>query len=273
LRAVRERAAEQAFREEIERLDEAHRQRLADNAAAATEENLILVDRLRRGAAAAFEEYGDAATAAADNAREAVNRSLQSMEDALVDFVTTGKLNFRELVDSILADLARLVIRQSITGPLSQALGGALGGLFPGATPGIGAGVPGNSIAGAPVFHGGGRAGDPSGRRRTGIDPALFLGAPRLHRGGLAGDEVPIIAQRGERVLSRAETADYDGMRQAPQVHINIDNRGAPVNAEVRNQRWDGRSLVVDVLLDDVSRRGPFTQGLQRTFGLREQAV
>ena len=45
------------------------------------------------------------------------------MEDALVEFVTTGKLDFQSLVDSMIADIARLVIQQSITRPLAQSLG------------------------------------------------------------------------------------------------------------------------------------------------------
>ena len=44
------------------------------------------------------------------------------MEDALVSFVTTGKLEFSSLVQSILADLVRLSIRQQITGPLFSAI-------------------------------------------------------------------------------------------------------------------------------------------------------
>tara|TARA_R100000773_G_scaffold532_7_gene1028 strand:- start:1396 stop:1878 length:483 start_codon:yes stop_codon:yes gene_type:complete len=45
------------------------------------------------------------------------------MEDALVKFVMTGKLNFSDLTRSILADLARIAVRQAIMQPLK--------GLFP----------------------------------------------------------------------------------------------------------------------------------------------
>ena len=44
-----------------------------------------------------------------------------------MSFVKTGKLDFSDLVDSILEDLARLAIRQAIMGPLVSALNGALG--------------------------------------------------------------------------------------------------------------------------------------------------
>lgn len=52
--------------------------------------------------------------------------SFKNAEDALVSFVTTGKLDFKQFADSIIQDLARIAVRQAILGPL---LGG-LGSLF-----------------------------------------------------------------------------------------------------------------------------------------------
>jgi lambda family phage tail tape measure protein len=50
--------------------------------------------------------------------------SFQSAEDAMVSLFTTGKFGFKEMIDSIRADLARLAIRQAITAPLAGLLGG-----------------------------------------------------------------------------------------------------------------------------------------------------
>lgn len=60
---------------------------------------------------------------------EVVTNAFSKAEDALVDFVKTGKLDFKGLVDSILTDLIRLTVRQGILAPIAGALGGALGGL------------------------------------------------------------------------------------------------------------------------------------------------
>ncbi|QLH40848.1 MAG: hypothetical protein HWD60_00090 [Defluviicoccus sp.] len=72
------------------------------------------------------------------------------MEDALVGFVATGKLDFASLVDAMIADLTRLTLRMAVLGPLAQALsGGASGlgslisGLFGAPAPTPGSGEPG----------------------------------------------------------------------------------------------------------------------------------
>ena len=40
---------------------------------------------------------------------------IKKMEDSLLDFVTTGKLNFRDLANSIIKDMARIAIQQTFT--------------------------------------------------------------------------------------------------------------------------------------------------------------
>jgi methyl-accepting chemotaxis protein len=42
--------------------------------------------------------------------------AIKGMEDALVNFVTTGKMSFKDLVDSIIADLVRIQIRKALVG-------------------------------------------------------------------------------------------------------------------------------------------------------------
>jgi hypothetical protein len=135
--------------------------------------------------------------------------------------VKTGKLDFRDLVTSMIADLAKLAARRFILGPIANALSGALGsagGLF------------------ANILHAGGLVGSPGPGRMV---PALaFAGAPRMHAGGWAGikpDEVPAILQRGERVLSRREAAGY-GRTSAPVVNVTIMARDAESFRQSRTQ-------------------------------------
>lgn len=60
--------------------------------------------------------------------------AFKSAEDALLNFVQTGKLNFKDLVQSMLADLARVRIREFLTGGDKEGVGfnlfGKIGDLF-----------------------------------------------------------------------------------------------------------------------------------------------
>lgn len=80
------------------------------------------------GASEAARNYFDESQNVFKQTEEAVGGAFKGMEDALVDFVKTGKLDFKSLVDSIISDIARIVIKQQITGPLAGLLGQALGG-------------------------------------------------------------------------------------------------------------------------------------------------
>uniref|UniRef100_UPI0040481EEF phage tail tape measure C-terminal domain-containing protein n=1 Tax=Yoonia sp. TaxID=2212373 RepID=UPI0040481EEF len=123
--------------------------------------------------------------------------AFQSAENAVATFVKSGKLDFRDLVTSMIADLAKLAARRFILGPIANALSGALGGA---------GGIFAN------ILHAGGMVGATAPGRMV---PAMaFAAAPRMHSGGVAGlrhDEVPAILQRGERVLSRREAQSYGG--------------------------------------------------------------
>ena len=153
-------------------------------------------DAAKSGWAAVTATLSDYASKAKDigaDVGQALVGAVQSAEDAVGEFVKTGKLNFGDLVTSILADLAKLAVRKSVLGPIADMLSGALGGI--------------GGIF-ARVLHTGGMVGSTTSSRMI---PALaFAGAPRMHSGGWAGlrpDEVPAILQKGERVLSRRELA------------------------------------------------------------------
>jgi lambda family phage tail tape measure protein len=82
----------------------------------------------------AFQEYTDNATNAALAAQRIFQKTTQGMEDMIVNFAKTGKLEFRGFINSILEDLLRSQIRQvmsqvlSISGGTGQSSGGSLFG-------------------------------------------------------------------------------------------------------------------------------------------------
>jgi hypothetical protein len=175
----------------------------------AREADLRASTHWRDGAIRALEDYIASARDAAAATEQAFARGFGRAENALVGFVTTGRLEFKSLADSILADLTRMAVRQSITAPLAGLLQGAFagGGMFG-------------------LFHQGGIVGErPPAVRQA--DPGLFAHAPRFHGGGLIGwpglrpDEVPIIARRGEEVLTRSDPRHRDNRQEGART-INV---------------------------------------------------
>lgn len=75
-----------------------------------------------------FIEIGKTVNDFGAQAEATLVNAFNSAEDALVEFVTTGKISFKSLVTSILADLTRLLARQAIAGLLTSLAGAAIGG-------------------------------------------------------------------------------------------------------------------------------------------------
>jgi len=105
---------------------------------AQTQFNIIQADQLDqqnnalRGLSDGLRDYMREAAKMGDATKNAVTNAFRGMEDAMVEFVKTGKLNFSSLANSIVSDLIRIQVQQSITGPLSGILKNSLGYLFGG---------------------------------------------------------------------------------------------------------------------------------------------
>jgi len=86
-----------------------------------------------QGAGRAFKNYIDDAADTAKQTEQLFSNAFSGIEDALVKFVTTGKLDFKSLADSIIADLVRIAIKQQVVAALKTAatfFGFANGGAF-----------------------------------------------------------------------------------------------------------------------------------------------
>ena len=68
--------------------------------------------------------FKDSIKSVQESMADVVVKGIKGMEDALVNFVTTGKLSFKDLTKSIISDMARMAIQQSITKPLANFVGG-----------------------------------------------------------------------------------------------------------------------------------------------------
>lgn len=105
------------------------------------------------GLQSASAEYFARITDDAANFSQAFTGIMGALENTFVTFAKTGKFEFKGLVDSIIADIARIVVRQQITAPIANAVNGAigatgigglsgfLGNLFGGANRGVSSGL------------------------------------------------------------------------------------------------------------------------------------
>ncbi len=87
------------------------------------EKTKSVVDKMKE----ALTEYAKKAADVGTQVKDAMTNALKGMEDALVNFVTTGKLAFKDLARSILNDITRIFIRKTIMAPFGGWLDGLLG--------------------------------------------------------------------------------------------------------------------------------------------------
>ena len=189
-----------------------------------------------------------------------------------MDFVKTGKLDFKSFVDSVITDLIRMQVQSRITGPLAGALNTFVGSMFGGAA---GTSAP---AASASLAHTGGVIGADSLQSRV-VHPAVFADAPRFHSGGVVGKEVPIIAKEGETVFTPGQMVALGGaMNASPQVNVAVNIQNNVSNAEARTEvsRDANGNLNLNVFIEEVenrlarnvSRGNGLAPTLERRYGL-----
>ena len=74
------------------------------------------------GAKSAWEDYRDSAADVAGQTRDLFGNMFSGAEDALTQFVKTGKLSFKDFADSVIEDLIRIQVRKAMVGFLGNAV-------------------------------------------------------------------------------------------------------------------------------------------------------
>ncbi|KCV36310.1 phage tail tape measure protein, lambda family [Bordetella bronchiseptica 00-P-2730] len=222
----------------------------------------VLEGDWKKGAEGAFNDYAETVGNVASATRNAFADAFKGAEDALVQFVTTGKLSFAELADSVIADLMRITVRQSITGPLASVLGSVFSNAF-------GSALPATASWAMPELAGRRAMGGPTLPRRlyevAENGPELYDegGRTYLLAGGDGGHVTPLT--HSSYRPSTPVTVNLHGVESQPQVRARPDARGGLTLDLIFRQ-------VKDQLAHDIdSGMGSLPRALERRYGLSRQ--
>ena len=296
----RHRTAEEEYRDVLAELDTllANAAIDQDTYARAVEEaerrKLDASKEWRDGAVRAVRDYVEEASNAARTAEQAVTRSLQASEDAFVKWATTGKLAAGDLFNTMAEEALRAAWRMSVIKPF----GGMLEGLFSSIGSGIAGWFTGGGGTEAPTpapanstlileAHSGGVVGHDPLRRRD-VDPGLFRTADRFHGGGLVGlrsGEVPIVALRGEEVLTRDDPRHRFNLAGGQGgvtvvVQPTVTNTVPNTQARTETRRGPAGEVMIDVFVEQmemlmsrkIGRGEGLAPTLERRYGLNPAA-
>lgn len=230
----------------------------------------------------ALENYMDSARNVAGQTERLFNNAFQSMEDGIVQFAMTGKLNFQAFAESVIADLIRIYVRQQLVGFAANVLGSAGGGLSsdPSGLPM----TPGDGSIALPTS--GGRAGGGPVQRGQ-MYPVNELGPELLTVGGrdylmMSGKDghvtpndkslMPVSAQALPSTGSGGG-ASAGGVNITMPVNV-INNTNTPVRATTAPRGDGGFDLIIDAIEAQIGANvaagaGPVARGVEGRYGLR----
>ena len=153
------------------------------------------------------------------------------MEYALVKFVMTGKLNFRDLANSIISDLTRMLVRYAIVQPLFF-------GLFPGLKPS----AKGNVFAENKIL--------PYARGGIVSRPTIFPMADGMGLMGEAGPEAVMPLKRGRGGRLGVEASGGVG-----NIVVNVDASGSSVEGDSARSQEFGRALAAAIQSEMIKQK------------------
>lgn len=193
---------------------------------------------------------------AADSVGVAFDSIVQSIIDAKNGTAEWSDM-FGSLMTSMMTFFAQL-LRQIAMAIIQAAILRALMSYFGGGA-GAAAGAANATVAGPPTsagtMHTGGTVGLNKGLGARSMPSSVFAGAPRYHTGGVIGlapDEVPIVAQKGEEMLTRDDPRNRlngglgGGGNNAPIRVIAVDDNRAATTEALKTPA--GERAVITVL-------------------------
>ena len=212
----------------------------------------IIEERLTRTSISAgfkqgLDQYIEQIGTLRDSVSGMTTQAFKGLEDQLAALATTGKANFADFAQSIIADMSRIVIQQTIMRPLLS----ALGGLFPSPSAAGGLGSFGFTI--------------PSLMANGGIMTSMGAMPLRTYAGGGIASS-PQMALFGEGSMNEAYVPLPDGRRipvamqgggGGTSVVVNVDAKGTSVQGNGGRGDQLGKVLSAAVQAELIKQRRP----------------
>ena len=213
------------------------------------------------GAYAGLEQYVEYIGDAHDGMEQTVTKAFSSMEDSIVEFAMTGKTSFKDLANSIIQDMMRIVVQQSITQPLAS----GIMRMFGSSTTAYPNAFPSGGVASYSAGYAKGGAFGPNGVIKAfangGIvnNPTLF---PFANGTGLMGEAGPEAIMPLKRINGKLGVEASGGGTSISQ-SISVDARGSSVSAQDIEQAVQrGAEEGYRKVYSDITRRGPIRKAL-----------
>ena len=216
------------------------------------------------GAERAVKSYLDNIRQAGLGTEAVVTRALGNMEDAFVSLATSGKFSFKDLANSIIADIVRIQVRAAITQASSG--GGGLGGILS---------VIGKVVGG--LFGGEGSNPDYGNEGRN--YPPPEISGQRAAGGPVNAGRSYLVGERGPEILrmgGRSGTVIPNDRIGGAALNVNIINQAGAEVSTSRDSNGDLQVLIAKAaeqgaqrgyrlgVADLVSGTGPMSAALQQ---------
>ena len=177
-----------------------------------------------------MQQYGKTVNDFGGQVGDIVTKSFRGMEDALMRFVETGKLGFRDFARSIIADMTRIAIRQAIIAPLMNRFSAGLGNIF------------------------GPKNTDTSNVVANAVDDKLATGGP-ARRGGSY-----LVGERGPELFTPNSSGTVTPNHQlggSTSVVVNVDASGSSVEGDEDSAKQLGDMLAAAIQSELLREKRP----------------
>lgn len=204
--------------------------------------------------------------------------------DGFVNSLENGKLAFGDFAKTIIKELIKVILKAMIAYAILSAIGMTEGMSFGGFMKQGLADFAGGFTSGGNKSSAGENWGinlmqSQSGPKAMTNQAIDIPSAPKFHTGGWFGSgalksgEVPLVGLEEEVALTKEQQRFYGKMFDAaanqgqPNIQVNvINNSGVPMNAEQGQPEFNGKDMIIGVVLEAAQKQGPMRDMLE-SFG------